>query len=144
MATRSLRSGAVGGEAMIVYVCGPLTMGGSELRAEDIATRIEVAELVSAALMLNAQSPIAAHSICRHQMAIDQIPQWLAIGACLELLEKCEAVAVLEGWEKSAGCRQEVDHGQFLGLSFIGPDLQLHKQPVEWTRADALRVLEGE
>lgn len=126
---------------MRVYVCGPITMGGTELRAELLTERIETAELVAAALMLMGHDPMATHPICRHQAALDSIPQRVALDSCLRLLMSCGAVAAIDGWEHSGGCIIEVEKAKRAGILFIGPSGKFSAEPVEWTRADALRIL---
>lgn len=125
----------------LVYVCGPITLGGAELRAEMLTPRIETAELVAAALMRLGHAPVFSHPICRHQAALDSIPQEDAMEVCLEMLRACEAIAYLEGWEASGGCQRERGHAEGYGLPSMDPTGALYRVPVAWTREDALRVL---
>lgn len=117
------RSDALPHQRAVVYVAGPY-------KAPDpagIREHIETAELGGCALMREGYDVVVPHT----QSRIDgrgefDDPRW--VGATMNLMERCDAVAVLPGWEHSAGTIAEVDRAlelgkpvQSLGAMLSGP-----------------------
>lgn len=140
---------------MMVYICGPLTMGGQDT-GEAMLERIETAELVAAAVMKLGHAPVLTHSLCRHREALESVSQAMALASCFRLIRACDAIALIRGWKQSEGCRAEVAiaaaENTALFWSTYGADGESYGTthvtgdpagPYEWTRERALRILGG-
>lgn len=87
----------------VVYVAGPYTAPTlSELRSN-----IERARMAGAWLILKDKAPVIPHS------NLDGVERYVCMGwedytkASLPLLEKCDSVYMLSGWEKSREAKME-------------------------------------
>lgn len=98
----------------IVYIAGPYGDAGGYLAIDrNIAAAREVAaELVQAGVGF-----LCPHLNSAHFEAITPdvpVSVWYALDE--ELLKRCDAVYVLEGWERSTGTKREIDLALALGL----------------------------
>ncbi len=93
-----------------VYVAGPFRaandfeVGANIRRAEEIG--LEVAKLGA--------SPVIPHANTRslhHHM-----PEPFMLEATLELMRRCDALILVEGWRESAGTRDEMQEAHWLGI----------------------------
>lgn len=104
------RDAALPHQREVVYVAGPYKAPD----AAGIRENIETAELGGCALMREGYDVIVPHTQSRidgHGEFDD--PRW--VGATMNLMERCDAIAVLPGWEHSAGTRAEIDRAIELG-----------------------------
>lgn len=104
------RDAALPHQREVVYVAGPYKAP----EPAGVRENIETAELGGCALMREGYDVIVPHT----QSRIDgrgefDDPRW--VGATLNLLERCDTVAVLPGWEHSAGTCAEIDRAIELG-----------------------------
>lgn len=94
----------------VVYVAGPYKAPD----AAGVRENIETAELGGCALMRQGYDVVVPHT----QSRIDDRgefddPRW--VSATMNLMERCDAIAVLPGWEHSAGTRAEIERAIELG-----------------------------
>lgn len=104
------RDAALPHQREVVYVAGPYKAPD----AAGIRENIETAELGGCALMREGYDVVVPHT----QSRIDgrgefDDPRW--VGATMNLMERCDTVAVLPGWEHSAGTCAEIDRAIALG-----------------------------
>jgi hypothetical protein len=103
----------------LVYIAGPY-------RGSDIQIRANVtnAEMIAEVIIANAPNllPIVPHSIGRRYEHIRPDHDfWLP--ATLALMERCDAVYLLPGWERSEGTMAERARAMEMGLPvFVDPD----------------------
>lgn len=94
----------------LVYVAGPFRaptpegVFGNILRAE--AVGYEVAKLGA--------SPVIPHANTRSLHS--HIDEAFMLEATLELMRRCDALVLVEGWQESQGTRDEMCEAHFLGL----------------------------
>lgn len=62
---------------------------------------------------------ICVHAMCRHYSGAAPDSVWLA--GDLEILRRCDAVLLVEGWEASSGTRGEIEEAERLGIPVWGP-----------------------
>lgn len=104
------REAALPHQREVVYIAGPYKAPD----AAGIRENIETAELGGCALMREGYDVIVPHTQSRidgHGEFDD--PRW--VGATMNLMERCDTVAVLPGWEHSAGTCAEIDRAIELG-----------------------------
>lgn len=93
-----------------VYCAGPFRAATDEQREANIrraeAMGLEVAKLGA--------SPVIPHANTRslHNAMTDEF----MLAATLELMKRCDAVILCEGWQESAGTRDEICEAHWLGL----------------------------
>lgn len=93
-----------------VYCAGPFRAATDEQREANIRRAeemgLEVAKLGA--------SPVIPHANTRHLHS--HVPEAFMLEATLELMRRCDAVILCEGWQESAGTRDEVCEAHWLGL----------------------------
>lgn len=97
----------------LVYVAGPYRAASRDAIARNIAAARHIG-LGAAAL---GWYPVIPHANTAH-MEID-VPDrgdefWLA--GTLEMMERCDAVVLVKGWQKSCGTRGEIIRAKELGI----------------------------
>ena len=94
----------------LVYIAGPYrgpntwAIEQNIRRAEDVAAQVWRAGLAA----------MCPHANSRHMDGITTDENFLA--GTLEMLRRCDAVLLVEGWERSSGSRAEVQEAMRLGL----------------------------
>lgn len=94
----------------LIYVAGPFSaptqfeVDANIRRAEELG--LEVARLGA--------SPVIPHANTRSLHL--QVPQVFMLEATLELMRRCDALVLVEGWQDSQGTRDEMCEAHFLGL----------------------------
>jgi hypothetical protein len=99
------------GESMkVIYVAGPFR----GVNTWAIEQNVRKAEEVAAKVWMWGAAALCPHTNTRyfHGLAADSI----FIEGTLELLRRCDAVLLVEGWEKSSGTRGEIEEAERLGL----------------------------
>lgn len=134
------RDAALPHQREVVYVAGPY-------KAPDpagVRENIETAELGGCALMREGYDVVVPHT----QSRIDgrgefDDPRW--VSATLNLMERCDTVAVLPGWEHSAGTRAELDRAIALNkpVHAIGTMLSDHVPGRLYMSRDSQDALEA-
>lgn len=122
---------------MTCYLIGPVTMGGSlGPESEELRRNVETAELVAAALTAQGYAVTFTHSMARHAAAFHvPVERWVELGKWHA--ERADRIALIAGWEASAGCRAEVGAARHTVPVVLPPG-----GGTEWTREAALAVLE--
>ena len=93
----------------LVYIAGPYrgpnawAIEQNIRRAEDVAAQVWKAGLAA----------LCPHANSRHMDGITTDENFLA--GTLEMLRRCDAVLLVEGWQKSVGSRAEVSEAMRLG-----------------------------
>lgn len=94
----------------LVYVAGKFRSPTDEGREANIrraeAMGLEVAKLGA--------SPVIPHANTRHLHS--HVPEEFMLEATLELMRRCDAVILTEGWRESAGTRDEICEAHWLGI----------------------------
>lgn len=94
----------------VVYVAGPFRAA----TAWGIEQNVRAAEVVALRVWLAGAAALCPHANSRHYhgAAADE----LFIEGTLELLRRCDAIMLLEGWQGSEGSRGEKVEAERLGL----------------------------
>lgn len=88
----------------MVYIAGPYRSGNSwELEAN-----VRVAEAASFQVFSLGAVAICPHSISRYMMGTLNEEFW--IEATMNMLSRCDAMIVVQGWEESDGTLGEIDY----------------------------------
>ncbi len=112
------------GNIKVVYVAGPF-------RADTqwgIMQNVRKAE--DAALMLWKAGYIA---LCPHAMTQNyqnECPDGVWLEGCIELLRRCDAIYLVEGWQNSEGSGEELKIAKELGLAIMGNAKSLEEKDV--------------
>jgi len=97
----------------VVFVCGPF-------RAEsawDIEQNIRRAEELALELWRTGYAVVCPHTNTRFFQGAADDGVWLQ--GDIEILKRCDAVALVDGWEQSEGARAEYQVAQELGLDIV-------------------------
>jgi hypothetical protein len=97
----------------LIYVAGPYRAA----TRDDIARNIDAARVVGISAAALGWFPVIPHANTAH-MELD-LPGlgddfWLA--GTLEMMERCDAVVLVPGWQNSAGTRGEIIRAEELGI----------------------------
>ena len=95
---------------MVVYVTGAFrakTQWG-------IMQNVRKAEDASLMLWKSGYSVICPHTMTQHFQSECSDEIWLK--GCIELLKRCDAIFLVEGWENSEGSKEELKIARELGL----------------------------
>jgi len=101
---------------LVVYVAGPFrapTQWG-------IMQNVRRAEIAALQLWKRGFVPIVPHSMTQYFQA--ECPDEVWLSGCIRLLERCDAIYLLEGWEHSEGSRAEFKVAKEIGLIIMGDD----------------------
>ena len=97
----------------IVYVSGPYT--ASNYRATH--RNIEVAEQYTESLWKLGFGVMCPHSNTKHmELRAPKVPYEHYMELDLKLIESCDAIFMLPGWEDSRGSNLEMEHAKALGI----------------------------
>lgn len=101
----------------VVYVAGPFRAS----TAWDIEQHVRAAEVVALRVWRAGAVALCPHTNSRHYhgAAADE----LFIEGTLELLRRCDAIILIDGWQKSAGARGEKAEAERLGLPVFVEDI---------------------
>jgi len=94
----------------LVYIAGPVTAATPWL----MELNARRAELVSADLASLCIAHFCPHTQWRYMHGILPHEGWMAM--CLTVLERCDAVVLVEGWETSRGSHLEIDRAYTLNI----------------------------
>ena len=100
----------------VVYIAGPFrasTPWGVECNVRN-------AEVMALAVAACGAMPMCPHTNTRFFDGQLTAEFWLA--GTLELLRRCDALVLVDGWEKSSGTRAEVNEAARLGLPVFAHD----------------------
>jgi hypothetical protein len=94
----------------LVYIAGPFR-GAS---AWDIENNIRRAEVVGFGVAQLGAAPVIPHTMYRFWDGTQTAQFWL--DATMDLLRRCDAIVMCEGWEASEGSRAERQEALRMGL----------------------------
>ncbi len=96
----------------VVYVAGPYRGKGQW----DIEQNIRRAEHVALGVWATGKAAaICVHAMCRfYEGALDDYEIWLK--GDLEIMKRCDAVLLVDGWEDSSGTLVEIELANKLGI----------------------------
>jgi hypothetical protein len=100
----------------VVYVAGPYRAKDAWAREQNIRR----AEEAAFALAEMGAAPLCPHTMTRFFDGTLSDDYWLAV--TLELMRRCDAILLLDGWERSAGARAEAAEADGKLLVFRGLD----------------------
>lgn len=97
----------------VVFVCGPFRAQS----AWDIEQNIRRAEELALELWRAGYAVVCPHTNTRFFQGAADDDIWLQ--GDLEILKRCDAIALVDGWEQSEGARGEFQVARDLGLDVI-------------------------
>ena len=83
-----------------------------------IMQNVRKAEDASLKLWKLGYAVICPHTMTQHFQ--NECPDEVWLDGCLELLRRCDAIYLVEGWQSSKGSLEEYKLAQFLGLVIMG------------------------
>ncbi len=98
----------------LIYVAGPYR-GRTPWAIEQNVRRAE--ELALTVCAMGAVG-VAPHCMWRYYQGQFQDEYWLEAG--LEVMRRCDAVALVDGWETSSGTKAEIDRARLYGMPVFG------------------------
>jgi len=101
-------------DIIIVYVAGPFR-GRTQW---EIMQNVRKAEEASLMLWKNGFVAICPHTMTQHFQ--DECPDETWLNGCIEILKRCDAIYLVEGWEKSEGTLEELRVAEELNLTIMG------------------------
>lgn len=110
----------------VVYVSGRLTTGcfvSGTFDAWVWEQNVRRAEEMALELTLVGFAVICVHTTARYMFG--RVPEALALAADFELLRRCDAIAMCEGWEESSGAKQELEIALRCGVASFGHTTQI-------------------
>lgn len=105
----------------LVYVAGPYR--GST--GWGIDCNIQAARRIGAEVARVGGMPVVPHANTAHYDGIQDDAFWLA--GTLEILRRCDAVVLCDGWRRSSGTRGEFDEAKRLGMPIYE-----YADPIAW------------
>jgi len=111
-----------------IYVAGPYSGATAWQREQNI----QRAEAVTLRLWQSGVPAICVHSIAR--FFFGAVPEETAIEIDNELLRRCDAVQLVEGWSASRGTLAEIELAQSLGLRVFNPSEE--QRCIDWARGE--------
>lgn len=118
----------------LIYIAGPYTA----LTAADVAENVQRARRV--ADRVNRDGGGRCFAVTPHFLGSgieDSGDPQFWYDATMAVLRRCDAVALVDGWEKSKGALEEVAEADRLGLPvFESPDLLVRGRAYTYTFAD--------
>ena len=100
----------------VVYIIGPFR-GPT---AWDIAENVRAAERMALAVARAGAMPLCPHANTAHFHGQLDDKFWLE--GTMELLKRCDAVVLVDGWERSEGSCAEKDAAREMGIPVFWPD----------------------
>ncbi len=105
--------------------------------AFDIHANVMEAEKVGRVIAEAGAMPLIPHANTRHFVGLCTPEFWYA--GTLELLKRCDAVAMVRGWHLSKGAADERDEAKRLGIYVFEPDRNAdfhdHDVLIRWIKA---------
>lgn len=101
---------------LVIYVAGPYS-GAS---AKEISENVRAAELVGQEILRRGHAVICPHSMTHDWDIGTGINYETFIATDLTILGRCDAICMVEGWERSKGSVGELHEAQRLGLRVFG------------------------
>lgn len=94
----------------VIYIAGPYRAKTGHLVEQNIRRAEKAMEEVAALGLV----PLCPHTMTRHFDGTFTDEYWL--GATLELMFRCDALVLVDGWERSAGTLGELQHARHRGM----------------------------
>lgn len=115
---------------MLIYVAGPY----SAPTHDEIAANIARAEEAGKKLIQSGMIPVIPHRITGHWEEDPTFEHWSHQDwmdrFCIPLLNRCDAVLMLPGWENSKGTLMELEQARAIGKPIVfsdGSELMVQK-----------------
>lgn len=123
----------------LIYVAGPYTAPTHY----QVTQNIRAAEEVAVELWRRGFAVICPHkNTAMLDGAVEDGEKWLQGG--LEMLRRCDAVVVVEGWEGSEGTKREIEEARALGMRvYYWPTTVIPENVEDRTRLRDISVIEG-
>jgi nucleoside 2-deoxyribosyltransferase len=112
-----------------IYVAGPYRADNHWL----IEQNIHRARALGACIAQLGAVPLIPHANTAHWDGLCEDQFWLDAG--LELLRRCDALALVKGWQRSSGTIAELKEAERLGLPVYNPECDDLTQWVEELKA---------
>ena len=106
----------------LIYVAGPYSGDNNHVIDSNIAAAEHVAKLLSK----RGYMPVTPHkNTAQFERVVPSQKPEFWIDGTLALLEKCDAVVLVPGWQESIGTLGEIRHALKLGIPVHGDPMQL-------------------
>ncbi len=99
----------------LVYVAGPYTAANSWL----VEQNIRRAENMAARVWGEGAAAICPHANARHMLEGVTTPEH-ALAGTMEMMRRCDAVILVDGWQMSTGSIYEVEEADRLNIPVFG------------------------
>jgi hypothetical protein len=97
---------------LVIYIAGPYRAPS----AKQISENVRAAEAVGQELLRRGHCVICPHSMTHDWDVVTGIADEVFLEIDLELLRRCDAICMIEGWEHSVGAKGELSLARALGL----------------------------
>jgi nucleoside 2-deoxyribosyltransferase len=94
----------------LIYIAGPFRSANDN----GVEANIRRAEALGLEVAKLGASPVIPHANTRSLH--HHVPESFMLEATLELMRRCDALVLVEGWQDSQGTRDEMCEAHFLGL----------------------------
>lgn len=99
----------------LIYIAGPYTAANAWL----VEQNIRRAEEVAASVWLAGMAAICPHANARHMLEGVTTPE-SALAGTMEMMRRCDAVVLVDGWKRSLGTLAEVAEADRLRIPIFG------------------------
>ena len=114
----------------LIYVAGPYRANN----AWDVEQNIRRAESLAFTLALAGAYPITPHANTRGYFECAQSDPLFWLGGTLELMRRCDAIALLDTWGNSSGAMAEHEEARRLALPILYPTDNLNGEVAAFVR----------
>lgn len=122
----------------LIYVAGPYRAA----TRDDIARNIDAARVVGISAAALGWFPVIPHANTAHmELALPGLGDDFWLAGTLEMMERCDAVVLVPGWENSAGTLGEIARADELRIPIFRTldTLPSARAFIEWIKASESR-----
>lgn len=112
----------------VVYIAGPFS--GAD--GWEVAENVHRAERAAREVARLGAAPLTPHSIGARMNGTETYEYWCA--ATLEMMRRCDAVLLVDGWGRSRGALGEMEEAQRVGLPIFYPGEPGMRALAAWIR----------